>query len=99
MVELIATATDALLNGNGHTIVETTWGNNGPLTNNEILNGGQFTAAIFLYAYTSSIMFKYIDGKIYEGKGFPPDYNVPFSLHAFQTSGDTQLENALSLMP
>jgi len=44
-------------------------------------------------------MFKYIDGNIYEGKGFPPDYDVPFSLNAFQTTGDTQLEKALTLMP
>ena len=99
MAELTAMAVHALPNGNGHTVGETTWGANGPLADNEILNGGQFTAANFLFAYTSSSMFKYIDGNIYEGKGFPPDYNVPFNLHAFQTTGDTQLEKALSLMP
>ena len=99
MAELTAMAVHALPNGNGHTVGETTWGANGPLADNEILNGGQFTAANFLFAYTSSSMFKYIDGNIYEGKGFPPDYNVPFDLHAFQTTGDTQLEKALSLMP
>ncbi len=96
MAELTAMAIHTL--SNGHTVGERTWGANGPLTGNEILNGGQFTAANFLFAYTSSSMFKYIDGKIYEGIGFPPDYPVPFDLNAFQTYGDTQLEKALSLM-
>ncbi len=99
MAELTAMSIHALPDGNGHTVGETTWGATGPLTDNEILNGGQFTAANFLFAYTSSSEFKYIDGKIYEGKGFPPDYYVPFDLHTFQTMGDTQLEKALSLMP
>ena len=97
MAELTAMAIHTL--PNGHTVGERTWGANGPLTNNEILNGGQFTASNFLFAYTSSSMFKYIDGNIYEGKGFPPDYAVPFNLNAFQTKGDIQLEKALSLMP
>ncbi len=96
MAELTAMAIHTL--PNGHTVGETTWGANGPLTANEILNGGQFTAANFLFAYTSSSMFKYIDGNIYEGKGFPPDYPVPFALSDFQTYGDRQLEKALSLM-
>jgi carboxyl-terminal processing protease len=99
MAELTAMAVHALPNGNGHTVGETTWGATGPLTNNEILNGGQFTAANFLFAYTSSSMFKYIDGNIYEGKGFPPDDYVPFNLNDFQTYGDKQLEKALTLMP
>ena len=97
MAELTAMAIHTL--PNGHIVGERTWGANGPLTNNEILNGGQFTASNFVFAYTSSSMFKYVDGNIYEGKGFPPDYNVPFSLNAFQTTGDTQLEKALTLMP
>jgi carboxyl-terminal processing protease len=97
MAELTAMAIHTL--PNGHIVGERTWGANGPLTNNEILNGGQFTAANFLFAYTSSSMFKYIDGNIYEGKGFPPDYDVPFNLNAFRTTGDTQLAKALSLMP
>jgi len=99
MAELTAMAIHALPGGNGHTVGETTWGATGPLTNNEILNGGQFTGANFVSVYTSSSMFKYIDGKIYEGKGFPPDYDVPFNENDFQTYGDKQLEKALSLMP
>lgn len=97
MAELTAMAIHIL--PNGHTVGERTWGANGPITANENLNGGQFTVTNFLFAYTSSSLFKYIDGNIYEGKGFPPDYDVPFSLNSFQTSGDKQLEKALSLMP
>lgn len=96
MAELTAMSIHAL--PNGHTVGEKTWGATGPLTNNEILNGGQFDAANFLSVYTSSAMFRYKDGKIYEGEGFPPDYAVPFNLQEFQTVGDTQLEKALSLM-
>ena len=96
MAELTAMAIHTM--PNGHIVGERTWGANGPLTANENLNGGQFTAANFVSAYTSSSMFKYIDGNIYEGKGFPPDYEVPFSLNSFQTSGDKQLEKAVSLM-
>ncbi len=96
MAELTTMAIRSL--PNGHSVGETTWGANGPLTSNEILNGGQFTAANFLFAYTSSSMFRYRDGNIYEGKGFPPDYPVPFVLRDFQTTGDTQLLKALSLM-
>lgn len=96
MAELTAMAVRAL--PNGHTVGEKTWGATGPLTSNEILNGGQFSAAGFLSVYTSSAMFRYKDGKIYEGEGFPPEYSVPFSLDDFQNIGDTQLEKALSLM-
>jgi carboxyl-terminal processing protease len=96
MSELTAMAIHAL--PKGHTVGEKTWGANGPLTSNEILNGGQFSAAGFLSVYTSSAMFRYKDGKIYEGEGFPPDYDVPFNIADFQNTGDLQLEKALSLM-
>ncbi len=92
------TAMSIRLLPNGHTVGETTWGANGPLTQNSSFNGGQFTAANFLFAYTSSAAFKYIDGNIYEGKGFPPEYAVPFKLNEFQQQGDLQLEKAFTLM-
>jgi carboxyl-terminal processing protease len=82
----------------GMTVGERTWGATGPLTQNIVFNGGQFTSANFLFAYTSSAAFKYVDGNIYEGIGFPPDYPVPFQLSDFQNRGDLQLEKALSLM-
>ena len=76
MAELTAMAIHSL--PNGHTVGEKTWGANGPLTDNEILNGGQFSAAGFVSVYTSSAMFRYKDGKIYEGEGFPPDLQRAF---------------------
>lgn len=47
---------------------------------------------------TSSAKFKYIDGKIYEGKGFPPDYAISFNLSALQNGIDSQLEKAIDLL-
>lgn len=82
----------------GKFIGETTWGANGPLTSNEFFNGGQFTAANFLFAYTSSSEFKYIDNKIYEGKGFPPDESVPYNAAAIRAGRDLALEKALTLI-
>jgi len=83
---------------NGKFIGETTWGANGPLTSNEFFNGGQFTAANFLFAYTSSSEFKYVDNNIYEGKGFPPDVSVPYNAAAIQAGRDLALEKALTLI-
>jgi carboxyl-terminal processing protease len=96
MAELTAMSVQLL--PNGHTVGETTWGANGPLTQNIVFNAGQFTAANFLFAYTSSAAFKYIDGNIYEGKGFPPEFMVPFNINDFRQKGDLQLEKALTLM-
>lgn len=80
---------------NGKFIGETTWGANGPLSPNENFNGGQFTAANFLFAYTSSSEFKYLDNKIYEGKGFPPDIAVPFNPGLLNQGRDAALEAAV----
>lgn len=47
---------------------------------------------------TSSVEFRYVDGKVYEGKGFPPDIVVPFDLAALGSGVDPQLEMAISLL-
>ena len=94
---------------------DTTWGANGPLTQNSDFNAGSFsfgnigtsisTATTFYYGsvYTSSTMFKYINGNIYEGKGFPPDYVVKVSSKDIYMPNnvlkDPQLEKAISLIP
>lgn len=93
MGEITAMSVHALKNG--FTVGQKTWGATGPLALNQMFNGGQFTAANFVFAYTSSSAFKYIDGKTYEGKGFPPDYDLAFDL---TKRGDNQLEKAISLM-
>ncbi len=81
---------------NGKFVGETTWGANGPLaSSNQSFNGGQFFASDFLYAYTSSSEFKYLDGNIYEGKGFPPDIAVPFDEASLRQGRDPALEAAL----
>ena len=79
---------------NGKFIGETTWGANGPLSNNQNFNAGQFTASDFVNVYTSSSEFKYLDNKNYEGKGFPPDIAVPFNIAYLQEGRDAALEAA-----
>ena len=94
---------------------DTTWGANGPLTQNSDFNAGSFSfgnigtsissATTYYYGsvYTSSTMFKYINGNVYEGKGFPPDYVVkvgPKDIYlANNVLKDPQLEKAISLIP
>lgn len=82
----------------GKFIGETTWGATGPITNEEVFNTGQFTIRNFMFVQTSSCRFKYIDGKIFEGKGFPPDITIPFDMNSLSTGKDTQLEKAISLL-
>ncbi len=92
---------------------DTTWGANGPLTDNSVFSGGSFnfgnvytniqTGATTYYgnAYTSSTQFKYINGNIYEGKGFPPDYDIKVKKSdVFLPNNyvdDPQLDKAISL--
>ena len=94
---------------------DTTWGANGPLTQNSDFNAGSFnfgnigtridygTTSYYGHAYTSSCMFKYIDNKIYEGKGFPPDYVVKVTPDQIflpnNVVDDPQLNKAISLLP
>ncbi len=112
MAELTTMALKQL--SNTKVVGDTTWGANGPLTSNSVYNAGSFsfgnlytnieTGASTYYgnAYTSSVMFKYMDGKIYEGKGFPPDYAVKPTLRQVLVSNttvdDPQLDKAISLL-
>ena len=77
---------------------ETTWGATGPLTTEEVYNDGQFLVGDFLSVYTSSVEFRYIDGKSYESIGFPPDVHVPFDTVALHAGHDPALETALSVI-
>jgi hypothetical protein len=77
-------------------IGDTTWGANGLLnTNDGLYGGGQFSFANFGYCYTSSVQFKCWDGKIYEGKGFPPDKYVPYNKDSVNAGTDVQLTAAI----
>lgn len=77
---------------------EISWGANGPLTANKFYNGGQFSTGWLTSVHTSSLMFKYKDGNVYEGVGFPPDMTVPYNPAALKAGRDLQLEAALSLI-
>ena len=77
---------------------ETTFGATGPFGENALYDDGPFELPGFLFVTTSSVEFKYIDGKSYEGKGFPPDYPVPYNVQALNSGDDPQLDKALSLV-
>ena len=79
-------------------IGETTFGATGPFAENALYDDGPFDVPGFLSAQTSSAEFRYLDGKSYEGKGFPPDYPVPFNPTALSSSDDPQMDKALSLL-
>jgi carboxyl-terminal processing protease len=79
-------------------IGETTFGATGPFAANALYDDGPFDIPGFLSVTTSSVEFKYINGKIYEGKGFPPDYPVAFNLQSLDSGIDPQLNKALSLV-
>ncbi len=97
MAELTTMALKTL--PNTYVIGDTTWGANGPLNPNIALyGGGQFPFANFGYVYTSSAMFEYKDGKIYEGKGFPPDLYIPYNKDSVAAGLDPQLDAAIKYL-
>lgn len=79
-------------------IGETTWGATGPLTDEELYNAGQFEVDGFLSVKTSSSKFRFLDGKIYEGIGFPPDVYVSYNSRILIDGKDVQLEKAIGLI-
>lgn len=83
---------------NCRVVGETTYGATGPFGANALYDDGPFDVRGFLSVITSSVEFKYIDGKMYEGRGFPPDVPVAFSLQAVGAGHDPQLEKALSMV-
>jgi hypothetical protein len=98
MAEITTMAIKSL--NNGKFVGDTTWGATGPLAPNVYYNGGQFDAGNFVNVYTSSTMLKYKDGKIYEGKGFPPDYEINYTTQVagVKSGTDPQLEKAISVI-
>jgi carboxyl-terminal processing protease len=87
---------------NGKFIGTRTWGANGPLTSSVYFDGGQFTigsAAFgstgYMFVYTSSSMFKYLNGDIYEGVGVPPDIYARETNAAYLNGDDLVLDAAI----
>jgi len=79
-------------------IGEKTWGATGPLVKEDVYNAGQFKINGFLNVTTASCKFKYLDNKVYEGKGFPPDISVPFNSIGIINRKDSQLEKAIEVI-
>lgn len=95
MAEIMTMALRAL--PQGRVVGETTFGATGPFAENALYDDGPFGLPGFLSVTTSSVEFKYIDGKIYEGLGFPPDYPVAFNILALDSGDDPQMDKVLSL--
>jgi C-terminal processing protease CtpA/Prc len=102
MAELTTMAIKALPSGKGKFIGTRTWGANGPLAPAVYYNGGQFTigsgawgASGFMQVYTSSTMFKYLNGDIYEGLGVPPDIYSRETTAAYLAGDDLVVDAAI----
>jgi len=102
MGELVVMAIKALPHGNGKFIGTRTWGANGPLTAAVYFNGGQFTIGTsafgpngYMNVFTSSTMFKYKNGDIYEGVGVPPDIYARETTQAYLRGDDLVLDAAI----
>lgn len=79
-------------------IGETTWGATGPLVETDVYNAGQFEIYNFFTVTTASCKFKYLDNKIYEGIGFPPDIAISYDENSIINGRDVQLEKAISIV-
>jgi hypothetical protein len=87
---------------NGKFIGTRTWGANGPLTSSVYFDGGQFTIGSatfgsggYMFVYTSSSTFKYLNGDIYEGVGVPPDIYARETTAAYLSGDDLVLDAAI----
>src|SRR6185437_11454529 len=99
MSELVTMAIKTM--PNGKFIGTRTWGANGPLTSSVYFDGGQFTiggsawgSSGYMFVYTSSSMFKSLNGDIYEGVGVPPDIYARETTQAYLNGHDLVLDAA-----
>lgn len=96
MSEMVMLAIKAL--PSSFVVGDTSWGATGAIVSKELYNSGQFTIGGFMNVIQSSISFKFINNKTYEGIGFPPDYPMAASLTELASGRDKQLEKAISLI-
>jgi hypothetical protein len=81
-----------------------TWGGQGFLTDNRIMNAGSFTVGmgnVITVSKTPSGQVQALDGHVYEGIGIPPDIEVPFDYAALTDTDnprDTRLEAAIKVI-
>jgi len=91
--EFIALAVKSMPNG---TIIgEKTWGATGVIAPEKVYNSGQFSIGNFLNVKISSVKFKCLNEKIYEGTGVPPDILISFNLSELNNNRDLALEKAI----
>jgi hypothetical protein len=91
---------------NGHIVGGTTWGGMGALSpgDNKLINAGQFAVGkpaergIIELVYTSGLQTMTLDDKIFEGKGIPPDYEVPFNYTNMMAGTDDRLQKAIAVV-
>jgi len=83
---------------NGFIVGGTTWGGQGPLTDNMVYNAGQFSTLEIHLTHTSSMQTLDLNKKSHEGKGIEPDYPVPLDYNKFTAGIDTRLEKAIEVI-
>jgi len=83
---------------NGHVVGERTWGATAFLSPGIAFGYGGFQVGGFLDVKLSGGQFRYIDGQVYEGIGFPPDMASAFDASLYQAGTDNQLEDAIGFL-
>ncbi len=81
---------------------EATFGAHGPVVaggEDELVLGGGFDLPNGWFVQTAKEVFRFLDGNIYEGNGFPPDVNLPLDFNRLLSTGrDNQLEKAIEIL-
>lgn len=88
------------LRPNTTVVGERTFGAQGPRLDEpvDLTLGGTFTLPNGWLVTMADQAVRYIDGKVYEGIGFPPDVEVKFDLARYRATGrDNQLDAAIGL--
>lgn len=84
------------------TVGEATFGAHGPIVlgaENEFVLGGGFELPNGWFVQMAKEVFRFQDGNIYEGIGFPPDVNLRLDFNRLLSTGrDNQLERAIEIL-
>jgi hypothetical protein len=87
---------------NGYVVGGATWGGMGALNSldNRRINSGQFSVGngVIKLVFTPGLQVVTHDGVSYEGKGFPPNYPVPFSYSRMAGGIDDRLNEAIRVV-
>lgn len=94
--ELVAMALRSLPNSS--IVGDTTWGATAFIANSALYNAGSFEVKDFMKVTMSSGAFKYIDNRLYEGVGFPPDVRIQYNTSSPDSGRDRALEKAIDII-